>query len=284
MTSLLKETCRILSAWFLLWHAVAAAEPVALDGLLDEMIDLRALCEFPDPPFTCRQFSSYDRHAESPEKDWFANGDAGNYIRVEERGGRKEYVMMDAEGPGAVVRIWSANPNGTLRFYLDGNEVPALEGSMKKLLSGAFPGIPKPLSGKRSMGWNLYFPIPYVRHCKVTSDAGGFYYHVGYRTYAEGTTVRSFSMDDFHALARKIDRIADRLNSPRLGGGPPATRERQHFGENVAAGGTQTLLELAGPAAICELTVDTDELTDLQCVEVQYLPPNRCVRACPGHQ
>ena len=29
--------------------------------------------------------------------------------------------MMKAEGPGALVRIWSANPVGTLRIYVDGN-------------------------------------------------------------------------------------------------------------------------------------------------------------------
>jgi len=38
--------------------------------------------------------------------------------------GRKEHVMMDIAGPGAIVRIWSANPAGTLRIYLDGAATP----------------------------------------------------------------------------------------------------------------------------------------------------------------
>ena len=104
--------------------------------------------------------------------------------------------MMDAAGPGAVVRIWSANPAGTLRIYLDKAEEPVIEAPMTDLLGGGFPGLPKPLAGERSKGWNLYFPIPYARHCKITSDAGDFYYHVNYRTYPEGAGVESFTADD----------------------------------------------------------------------------------------
>ncbi len=77
-----------------------------MGSLLDQMTDLAGLASFPNPSYTCKQFSSYDRKAKSPDQDWFANGDAGQYLRVEDRSGRKEYVMMDAKGPGAVVRIW----------------------------------------------------------------------------------------------------------------------------------------------------------------------------------
>ena len=63
--------------------------------------------------------------------------------------------MMDAEGPGAVVRIWSANPAGTLRVYLDHAVEPVLEVPMTEVLGGTFPGLPKPLAGERSRGWNL---------------------------------------------------------------------------------------------------------------------------------
>ena len=158
--------------------SAAGAKPVSTSGLLDDMTGLAGMAEFPDPPYTCKQFSSYDRAAKSPAENWFANGDCGNYLRVEQRSGRKEYVMMDAAGPGAVVRIWSANPAGTLRIYLDEAETPALEATMVDLLGGKFAGLPRPLAGEYSKGWNLYFPLPYAKHCKITSDAGNFYYHV----------------------------------------------------------------------------------------------------------
>ena len=42
--------------------------------------------------------------------------------------------MMDAAGPGAIVRIWSANPAGTLRIYLDDAKKPTVETTMSDLL------------------------------------------------------------------------------------------------------------------------------------------------------
>ncbi|HSA01622.1 MAG TPA: hypothetical protein P5055_12875, partial [Candidatus Paceibacterota bacterium] len=108
----------------------ASDRMITTADLLDDMTNLSALAEFPSPAYTCRQFSSYDRKSKSPSEDWFANGDSGQYLRVEERNGRQEYVMMDTAGPGAIVRIWSANPEGTLRIYLDQAEQPALEATM----------------------------------------------------------------------------------------------------------------------------------------------------------
>src|SRR5262249_22630013 len=113
---------------------------------------------------------------------------------------RQEWVMADMDGPGAIVRVWSANPAGTLRVYLDNTEKPAIETSMADLLGGKWKVAP-PLSQECSKGWNLYLPIPYARHCKITSDAHEFYYQVNYRTYAAGTPVESLSDLDKSAEA-----------------------------------------------------------------------------------
>ncbi|MFH1748803.1 MAG: glycoside hydrolase family 172 protein [Planctomycetota bacterium] len=215
---------RIMTTMFLLAFVAipssgcAASKIISTQTLLTDMTDLANLAEFPDPPYTCRQFSSYDRKSVSPEEDWFANADCGQYLRTEERDGRTEYVMMDADGPGAIVRIWSANPKGTLRIYLDHNDTPVLEAPMTELLGGEYPGIPEPLAGERSRGWNLYFPIPYARHCKVTSDEGGFYYHVNYRTYPGWAKVASFNPADLESLAGEIGDAASWMASPRRGG------------------------------------------------------------------
>ncbi|MFQ5806768.1 MAG: glycoside hydrolase family 172 protein [Phycisphaerae bacterium] len=214
--------------------AGCAAPKVTTRSLLAEMTDLAALAEYPNPPFTCKQFSSYDRAAKSPEENWFANADAGNYLRVEEHDGRQEYVMMDAAGPGAIVRIWSANPEGTLRIYLDHAETPMIEAPMTDVLNGEFPGIPKPIAGERSRGWNSYFPIPYAEHCKVTSDAGNFYYHVNYRTYAAGAEAVSFDASDLELLAGEIAEAAELLASPREVDVEPAGTLREMLPDEAA--------------------------------------------------
>lgn len=184
---------------------VAAQAPeVSARTLLPQMWDLTHLTRPASPSYTAAQASSYDRASDPGAKqDWFANGDAGKYLRVEEKGNRKEYVMADLKGPGAVVRVWSANPTGVLRFYFDGEETPRLEADCGKLLTGGDPRFPDPFSYIAAQGTNLYFPLPYAKSLKVTVDdrdgkdkPGTFYYHVNYRTYPDGTRVKTFDAAD----------------------------------------------------------------------------------------
>src|SRR5690606_26564613 len=86
-----------------------ADKVITIESLLREMVDRETLARFPQPAYTCRQASSYDRDAVSPDdpKTWFANWDRSQFVRIEEKDGRKEYVMMDQAGPGAIVRIWA---------------------------------------------------------------------------------------------------------------------------------------------------------------------------------
>ena len=245
--------------------ASPGAEEISMKGLLPEMTDLARMVEFPSPPYTCKQFSSWDRASKSPTQNWFANGDCGQYLRTEDRDGRKEFVMMDTEGPGAIVRIWSANPDGVLRIYIDGAEKPALESTMKDLLGGKYPGLPKPIAGERSRGWNLYLPMPYAKSCKVTSDKGKFYYHVNYRTYPAGTKVVSFAADQVATHEAALRELAGRLAVPGDAAAPPAGTEAKPFETSVAPGASAVLASFSGAKAIRAIqlawapTADRDE-------------------------
>jgi hypothetical protein len=231
---------------------LAAGGPIDTARLIGEMTDLTGLAEWPNPPYTCKQFSSYDRKAKSPTENWFANDDHSQFLRVEDRAGRKEYVLMDTDGPGAIVRIWSANPAGTLYFYFDGAEQPGLVSKMADLLGGKHPGLPRPISGEYSKGWNLYFPIPYARHCKVTCDAGNFYYHVNYRTYPAGTAVETFRPEILTTLAPQIQTLAARLARPR--GDVAANAPNQSFEFELPAG-ESFRHEFYGPAAFARVVL-----------------------------
>ena len=121
--------------------------PLTLEGLLTEMTDRSAVARFPSPAYTCKQFSSYDPASTSSDNraTWFANGDQGHYLRVEQVGDRKEYVMAEMAGPGAIVRVWSPDPKGTLRVYLDGAKAPVIEatraGPVDPLARMCFAGL-----------------------------------------------------------------------------------------------------------------------------------------------
>lgn len=147
------------------------------------MTNREILAEFPAPFYTCRQFSSYDRASVDPNiKSWFANWDRNMFIREEINKGRKEHVLMDAKGPGAIVRFWMTfsgkdSGRGVLRIYLDNDSTPAIEGGALSIISGEHL-VGAPLSTSVSeltdygmRGHNLYLPIPYAGKCKITYES-----------------------------------------------------------------------------------------------------------------
>ena len=88
----------------------ASDAPVTIRSLLQEMIDRDRLPQLPALPFIAGQASSYDRASVAPDKPgWFANQDFGMYVRTETNHGRKEHVMMDVDGPGAITRWWEGD-------------------------------------------------------------------------------------------------------------------------------------------------------------------------------
>ena len=240
------------------WWALAAPM-VTLESLVREMTDLDGLTRFPKPAYTCKQFSSYDRRSTDPavltDENWFANDDRGRHLRVEERGGAKEWVMMDADGPGAIVRIWSANPNdaGLIRVYMDGAADPAIEMPMTEMLGGEARAFPSPIAGERSRGWNCHLPLPYAKHCKVTTSERNFYYQVNYRTYAPGTTVQTYSTQAAQAQGPLIREVAERLAQPDQFSFAPSVSDRT-FNEELAPGAVMAA-SLEGPGAVRRLAL-----------------------------
>jgi hypothetical protein len=214
----------------LIWVGLAGpaeAEPLGARSLLGELTDLDHLSRVPSVGYRLRQASSYDRASTAPDRPgWFANQDKGQYLRSEARAGRVERVMMDADGPGVVVRIWSANPQGTLRMYIDGASEPSLAAPMKELLAGKVSPFVQPLAHEAAKGMNLYFPFPFKTHCKITTDSGpDMYYQIDYRAYSAPIEVQSFSLAELDRLAPEIERAARGLsptNAPVLA---PATAE-----------------------------------------------------------
>ena len=217
---------RIIAALLLAPLAVNAAEPVTFESLLNEMVNIESIARWPLQEFTCKQASSYDRAKVAPDKPgWFANNDNTQYIRSEVNSGRTEHVMMEADGPGALVRFWltaGGEKGGVLRIYLDGDAGPALTFPAFDLLQGHLkPGMPlaQPHPGytEKGGGNNLYLPIPYEKHCKVTweeTSGGQRYYQVNYRNYAPRTPVITFAATQIEAARELIEKVNRTLGSP----------------------------------------------------------------------
>lgn len=254
-------------------------EVITTGSLLEEMISFKSVAVWPG--FIMKQASSYDRRSVGVDQPgWFANGDYNQFIRKEEKGGHTEYVMMDAEGPGAVVRFWLTTvvKPGKLRFYFDNAVEPSIEIPAYDLLKGGFklgPALLNPHSSYEPEGKGgntLYLPLPYQQHCKITfefADSASFktshYYQINYRTYAAGTKVRTFSKADLEGFRSVIDSAEAVLWHPVVHKGGKGISKQRGVGVDGKGltrqwrigGSDQVSLVLPeGPAAITELTLD----------------------------
>ncbi len=231
----------IIAMELLLYSSTGFAQKsISIESLLKEMVDRNELAKYPDPTFTCNQFSSYDRATVAKdEPGWFANRDRSMFIRMENKDGRKEFVMMDTEGPGAIVRLWMTFSGencgrGTMRIYVDDYDKPVIEGAAFDILSGNIvTGPPLAASVPESApyeyrGHNLYFPVPYAKRCKVTyqseylfeDDPGSrrrgselVFYNINYRTYDPPVKVISFSASEMKKNKSLIDNIQKQLKN-----------------------------------------------------------------------
>jgi hypothetical protein len=246
---------------------------ISVRTLLREMVDIGAIAKLPDPPYVARASSSYDRRSLSPASPdgWFANDDWAsetrpNYLRTEARASRREIVLMDAKGPGALVRIWSASPAGVMRFYFDGEEKPEIEVPFELLVRGKGP-IPEPFSYVAAKGFNAYFPLPFRTGLKVTIDSlvaknpwqdGMFeriYYHLSYRSYAENVTprVRTYRRDELTAMLAGVETAANVFREPwRAYEPPPGVRT---VPLRADAGALRARVERAGGGVIREFSL-----------------------------
>ena len=207
---------------------------VNLKNLLIEMTDRKSITLIPSPYYNLKQFSSYDRESDTAGgKGWFANSDYTQFVGIDTSAGRKEYILLDSDGPGAVVRWWmtfsgSGTHDGIIRIYIDNDENPVIEDNVLKVVSGHLLAG-EPLSSSVSQesnlfqrGYNLYLPIPYSKHCRITyqcdsiiitpdSRKPSVYYNICYREYETGAKVVSFSINELANAKELIKRTNETL-------------------------------------------------------------------------
>ncbi len=271
----------------LIFITAGCIRTVSLDSLLKEMASREHLTYFPKDDYRLQQFSSYNRASVSPgSRGWFENNDMSHFIRVEENAGRREFVLFDAEGPGAVVRWWMTfykAQHGLLRIYIDHDTLPVIQGSPGELLSGTLltgsplaksvqAGAPLGEEG-RDYDHNLYVPIPYRQHCKITYECDSIitrydyegtpvpqgylwpdvFYNIGYRSYSGKVSVESFSMEALQQAQSELEQTGNLLLS-----GLPEAQPESTF-EKKLAPGDSILMEITSPkTAINRLSVILD--------------------------
>jgi hypothetical protein len=237
-----------------------STEKITLESLLWEMVDREYMARFPSPHYETRQFSSYDRESTAPDHPgWYANADRTMFLRHEVREGRKEYVMFDTAGPGSIVRIWMTFAGekagkGILRVYFDRDTIPEIQGTALDVVSGGLlTGEPlsssvSDLSPYNRRGHNLYLPLPYGKHCKITYESTqitnpgnkgntgeSVYYNINYRTYNPDVDVETFRLDNLNTFRNTIEKVQKQLQE-RARGIDPDRLERTEFTATLGPG------------------------------------------------
>jgi len=217
------------------------AADVTTETLLEQMIDFDRLAQMPDPAYRTIQFSSHDRRANLPEgPHWFANSDGFGRepipavvreLKKADKHGVGTYVIAEMNGPGAIVRTWTASGNrrphgmnGEIRLYLDGAEEPIFQGKAYDFLNNLYPAMAKQhglsIEGltaglaQRDAG---YYPIAFAKRCRVEWTGrlrSVHFYHIEMRRYAEGTQVETFRPELLDVLRERIKQVGAVLADP----------------------------------------------------------------------
>lgn len=217
-------------------QAQQSPQKIAFGALLEEMTDRESLTHKKSDDWIQLQASSYERLSVTPDdpEGWFANHDWNHFDGREVINGRTEFVMLDVDGPGVVTRIWNGgNPSlkAALRFYIDGDTLPVWEADHSGALIGENEMIGYPLSAlsvskdrslpkeSRKLGHNLYAPIPFSKHIKITYEgpvarpgAGdGMFYNINYRLYQADVEMESLTAETINKYVDKLRETNEQL-------------------------------------------------------------------------
>jgi hypothetical protein len=241
--------------------------------LYQEMVDLAALAEFPDPFYHTVQFSSYDRRSNLPEgPEWFANSDGfggepipGFEAVLIEPGADSigEYLMGEVEGPGAIVRLWTARIDGEVKLYLDGAEEPLLQGPADDFFRRPLAAFSEAaeLDAASVVGTlyqrdGTYAPIPFARGMRLVwigNLAHTHFYQVEVRKYEEGARVVTFRPRDLQTYRHTIQEVVTTLADPDANLALASGREPRPIDLTLGPGAGGDLLLLEGPGAVDRL-------------------------------
>jgi hypothetical protein len=156
-----------------------AQSPITTETLFGWLTDPTFMPRFRD--FKVEQVSSHDPSGH--------NEDRQQFVRME----GNDAVLADLQGPGAIVRIWSANPDfaGRIKIELDGKLVVAAK--FEKFMKGEVYPFVKPFNQPSSAGAVSYFPLPFASRAVVKLESPReLYYQINHVKFPEGTPVQAF--------------------------------------------------------------------------------------------
>ena len=263
----------------LVLFSCALVEPdkgkITTETLFQEMIDMVTLTYYPEPTYKTVQYSSFDRRSNLPGgPDWFANSDGfggepiPNFEGVLQESGEDgigEYLIADVQGPGAVVRLWTAAITGQIKFFIDGEMRPLYEGPAQDFFQKPYDSFPEVENLDRELlERNVYqrdasyAPIPFAKGMRLVWIGNVkeiHFYQVGVRIYETGTHIQSFSPADLNDYRETINNVLSSLSDPDKNLEPRSKDNPSDFSAELAPSEKKELFSFEGPKAIERLEI-----------------------------
>lgn len=225
--------CVMLGLFCVISTAGFGNDVVTTGSLIREMTDINLLTYFPEPGYKLVQFSSFDRRArERLNKNWFSNSDGfggepiPGFMKVLKEEGADsdgEYLMAEVNGPGAIVRLWTASIKGRVKVFLDGSDVSLFDCSAEEFFRTPYSKFLSNskvtedlLRGSFYQRDSAYTPIPFGKSCRIVwigKKKDIHFYHIMFRVYPEGTIVQTFTPDDIKNNEDLIIQTAEAMKS-----------------------------------------------------------------------
>ncbi len=250
-----------------------ADKAITVDSLMQEMINLDRLFEFPAPYYKTIQYSSYDRSTKKTNgPDWFNNADGFGresipafeaVLKTPDDQGIGKYLVCDVQGPGAIVRTWTAKISGTIKMFLDGSEIPVFNGSAQDFFKTPYKVFasditPSLFEGTFTQRDASYLPIPFAQHCRIEWTGNlkeTHFYHIQIRRYEPGTKVATFSQEQLHQAEPSIRQVAAVLREPDSQCAPSENTNKVKNSIQIKPKAKELALEVQGSQVIKQLMI-----------------------------
>lgn len=144
--------------------------------------------------------------------------DHGFFLRIEEHETYTDAVLAEVSGSGMISWMWSANPTGELRLYIDDPDTPTLTMPFKDFIDGKFLPVRYPFAAVTASGHNLHFPVIHSKYLKVVlrvpepGQLASFYYQIAWNALAP--PVHPFNPEQICRQNPFLQHVAEQLTVP----------------------------------------------------------------------
>ncbi|MCS7254161.1 MAG: DUF2961 domain-containing protein [Armatimonadetes bacterium] len=175
------------------------------------------------------------------------NDDKGHFIEMR----ANVATLLKVKGSGCIYRIWSANPMGELRVYIDDESKPKIKMPFRKLFAQRQLPYTQPLVGKEGGGGYCYVPLPFRRLALIeVINPSSLYYQITYHLAPGLEIAHEFQAQN---KLRALERWMSTPGENNL--------LAKHSEVSVPPREERVLLELHSPATITHLALQVKPTT-----------------------